>query len=45
MPQLADHGDLREVFHGIQAAAAFSGWHDDAALVPPLQLPGRDASQ
>ncbi len=44
-PQLADHGDLGEVFHRIQPAAPFPCWNHNAALVPPLQLAGRDPGE
>src|SRR6185312_15670472 len=44
-PQLADDRYFREIFEGVQAAMAFSYRHNDAALIPPLQLARCNAGQ
>ena len=43
--KLADHSHFRQLIHGVQPTVAFVLRFDDAALVPPLQLPRSDAGQ
>jgi hypothetical protein len=43
--ELADDGDFADLVHGIEPAMTFPLRLDDAALIPPLQLAGRDAGK
>src|SRR5580700_12096958 len=43
--ELADHDDLGELVHRIEAAMPLMVRSNDATFVPPLQLAGRDARQ
>src|SRR5919109_2967883 len=45
VPQLAYHCSLCQVLHRIQAAMALAHGYDNAAFVPPLQLPRGDAGE
>src|ERR1019366_5854158 len=44
-PQFADDGHFGEVIHRVEAAMPFALGLDDATLIPPLELAGRDAGQ
>src|SRR3982074_1478234 len=44
-PQLTDHRHLGEVVHRIQATMALPGRLYPPALIPPLELAGRDPRQ
>src|SRR5437867_10300937 len=41
--QLAYNRHLGYVLHRIQTPVPLVAWNDDAALIPPLQLPRRDS--
>src|ERR1700720_3072206 len=43
--ELADHDDLGELVHRIEAAMPLMLRSNDAAFVPPLELAGGDAGQ
>src|SRR5579863_5735067 len=44
-PELADDGHFSQLVHRVEPAMAFPLRPDHAALVPPLQLPRRNAGE
>src|SRR5581483_2194133 len=44
-PKLANDGNLGQLMHRVNSPVPFARRLDDAALVPPLQLAGRDAGK
>jgi hypothetical protein len=43
--QLFDNQDVSEIGCGVDTVAPLARWNNDAALVPPLELPGGDTGQ
>jgi hypothetical protein len=44
-PQIANYRHFNEVIHRIQPPVPFPDRHNDATLIPPLKLAGRDTGQ